>query len=95
MTGELTKSVANKESHLPSRGVRCDRRGRVRAQAPGKTQQKMKNSGGKKAAREKRQRRRLMITGRESHTKADFATQKAKVTSLSPQSAQILCICCD
>lgn len=52
MTGELTKSVANKESHLPSRGVRCDRRGRVRAQAPGKTQQKMKNSGGEKAARE-------------------------------------------
>lgn len=93
MTGELTKSVANKESHLPSRGVRCDRRGRVRAQAPGKTQQKMKNSGGEKQ-REK-QRRRLMITGRESHTKADFATQKAKVTCLSPQAAQILCICCD
>lgn len=44
LTGELTKPAANKKSHLPSRGVRCDRRGRVRAQAPGKTQQKMENS---------------------------------------------------
>lgn len=28
-------SAGNKKSHLPSRGVRCDKGGRVRAQAPG------------------------------------------------------------
>lgn len=72
-TGELTKSAADKKSHLPSEGGRCDRGGRVRAQAPGETQQKIerarekrKEEKGKKKqrrkAREERQNRTLMIT---------------------------------
>lgn len=56
-TGELTKSAADKKSHLPSEGGRCDRGGRVRAQAPGETQQKIER------AREKRKREKKKSGG--------------------------------
>lgn len=57
MTGELTKSAANKKSHLPSEGGRCDRGGRVRAQAPGETQQKRAKKKEKENGEGKRERK--------------------------------------
>ncbi len=53
----MTKSAANKKSHLPSKSVRCDRRGRVRAQAPEETRQKMETVKEGKKTREGKQRR--------------------------------------
>ena len=75
LTGELTKSAANKKSHLPSRGVRCDRGGRVRAQAPGETQQKMETANKKKKT-EKESKREETEQKTNDHMKIKSQTEK-------------------
>lgn len=88
LTGELTKSAGDKKSHLPSGGVRCDRRGRVKAQAPAKDtaqdghSEREKNRGEKKREEEREGERRLTITmaRRESRTKTDAGSYDSPAT---------------
>lgn len=84
LTGELTKSAANKKSHLPSRGVRCDRGGRVRAQAPGETQQKMETANKKKKT-EKESKREETEQKTNDHMKRKSQTEKRPTLSQRKQ----------
>lgn len=76
-------------------------RGRVRAQAPGETQQKMETARGKRKGRtgkngERKQERRTeqntnghMKTTSHEEKESDFATQKATALSLGPPTHQL------
>lgn len=87
LTGELKEPAGNKKSHLPSTGGRCNRGGRVRAQAPGETQQKMEK--GKRETKKEGERvetgkkKILMITRKELQKTSEKETLKHRKQQFS------------